>query len=203
MSFILDALKKSENKHRKNSGRNPRTIHEPMPRKNGRSRFWVLAILLLLVNTVLLLSFFGFWQQAPSPQPTGVVTTDAVKSKADKPVSIPSQTVSSTEIHDVAPTPQKVKEQPAVKALPVPRNDKKVYNFGQLPISIQKKIPPLQMSLHAYNPADASSSMVQLNDRIMREGAMVADNIRLEKITDAGVVLRYDGYRFLLPRRGK
>ncbi|MDX2495288.1 MAG: general secretion pathway protein GspB [Desulfuromusa sp.] len=203
MSFILEALKKSENKHRKNSGRNPRTIHEPMPRKNGRSRFWVLGILLLLVNAALLFSFFGRpWQPAPASQPTQVISTDTAQVKTNKLVSAPPQTVSATEQNNIAPTPQKIKEQPAVKALPVPRNDKQVYTFGQLPVSIQKKIPPLQMSLHAYNRADASSSMVQLNDRIMREGATVTDNIRLEKITADGVVLRYDGYLFLLPRRG-
>jgi len=174
-----------------------------MPRKNGRSRFWILGILLLLVNAALLFSFFGHpWQPAPASQPAQVISTGTVQVKADKLASVPPQTVSATEPKDMSPTPQKVKNQPAVKPLPVPRNDKKVYNFGQLPVSIQKKIPPLQMSLHAYNRADASSSMVQLNDRILREGDRVADKLRLEKITADGVVLRYDGYLFLLPRRG-
>ncbi len=39
-------------------------------------------------------------------------------------------------------------------------------------------------------------------DRILREGDKVTDTIRLEKITADGIILRYDGYRFLLPRRG-
>ena len=58
------------------------------------------------------------------------------------------------------------------------------------------------MSLHAYNRDDATASMVQLNDRIMREKEMVTANISFEQITSDGVVLRYDGYRFLVPRRG-
>ncbi|MCF6266919.1 MAG: general secretion pathway protein GspB [Desulfuromusa sp.] len=199
MSFILEALKKSENKHRENSGRNPRTIHEPMPRKTDRSRFWGLGILLLLVNAALLFWFFGSRQPVPASQPTRVIATDTVKVKGE---SVPPQTVSSTVQNDIAPTLQKAEKQPAVMALPVLRNDKQVYRFGQLPVAIQKKIPPLQMSLHAYNRADASSSMVQLNERILREGDRVADKLRLEKITADGVVLRYDGYLFLLPRRG-
>ncbi len=202
MSFILEALKKSENKHRENRGRNPRTIHEPMPRKTDRSRFWVLGILLLLVNAALLFWFFGSRQPLPASQPTRAIATDTVKVKGDKLVSVPSQTVSATEQNDIAPTLQKAEKQPAVMALPVLRNDKQVYRFGQLPVAIQKQIPPLQMSLHAYNRADASSSMVQLNDRILRKGDRVADKLRLEKITADGVVLRYDGYLFLLPRRG-
>ena len=94
------------------------------------------------------------------------------------------------------------KEKLPAKALPVPRSEKKIYRFDQLPVSIQKQIPTLRMSLHAYNRDDATASMVQLNDRMMHEKEMVNANISLEQITAEGVVLRYDGYRFLLPRRG-
>ncbi len=200
MSFILEALKKSENKHRRNGRQNPRTIHEPMPRNKGRSRFWIFGILLLLtVNAAFLLWFFTPWQKSPALQSTEVLSTDTQQMKITSP---PSQVIVPAEQSHVAPKPVKPKKQPAVQALPVPRNDKQVYSFGQLPVSIQKKIPPLQMSLHAYNRADGSASLVQLNDRIMREGDAINDNILLEKITADGAVLRYDGYLFLLPRRG-
>jgi hypothetical protein len=44
--------------------------------------------------------------------------------------------------------------------------------------------------------------MVQLNNQMMHEKEMVNPDISLEQITAEGVVLHYDGYRFLLPRRG-
>jgi len=200
MSFILEALKKSENKHRRNGRQNPRSIHEPMPRNKARSRFWVLGILLLLtVNAVFLLWFFAPWQKSPARQSTDVLSTDTQLMKTTSP---PPQAIVPAEQSHVVPKPVRTEEKPAVQALPVPRNDKQVYSFGQLPVSIQKKIPPLQMSLHAYNRADGSASLVQLNDRIMREGDAITDNILLQKITADGAVLRYDGYLFLLPRRG-
>ena len=206
MSFILEALKKSENKHRRRSGQNPRTIHEPVPHNKAKSRAWVLGILLLLlVNTALLLWFFGPWQQSSSSQTTELLSMDTapVKAQAMEFESVTSQAAPSLRQNNTAPIAVVTQKQPPVaKALPVPRNENQVYSFGQLPVLIQKRIPALQMSLHAYNRDDKSTSMVQLNDRIMREGDMVTNNIRLEQITAEGVVLRYDGYRFLLPRRG-
>lgn len=98
--------------------------------------------------------------------------------------------------------PKAGKEQ-LVKALPAPRSEKKIYSFDQLPVSIQKQIPTLHMSLHAYNRNDATASMVQLNNRMMHEKEMVTPDISVEQITAEGVVLHYDGYRFLLLRRGK
>ncbi|MCK5912742.1 MAG: general secretion pathway protein GspB [Desulfuromusa sp.] len=198
MSFILEALKKSENKHRQEKGQNPPTIHEPIPPKSGRSRTRITAIvILLLVNTALLLWFFAPWQQSLPPQQEEVLSTDTAQLKT---FSLQKSTASSSAV----PQSQKLETNPRAVAreLPVPRNENKIYNFNQLPIAIQRRIPPLQMSLHAYHRDDNSASMVQLNDRIMRTGDKVTDNISLEQITAEGVVLRYDGYRFLLPRRG-
>ncbi|MDX2480804.1 MAG: general secretion pathway protein GspB [Desulfuromusa sp.] len=199
MSFILEALKKSENKRRKKSGQISRTIHEPSPRNNTKSRLWVLGILLLLVvNAVLLLWFFG-----PSKQPDLAVDTAQVEADMGQ-FTLPQPATSTTQndAGQLSVLTQNQHQDEAVKALQVPRNDKQVYRLGQLPISIQKQIPTLQMSLHAYNRDDASASMVQLNDRIMREGDRVTDNMNLEKIEADGIVLRYDGYRIFLPRRG-
>ena len=203
MSFILEAMIKSENRRRKKSGQSPRTILEPIPRHNAKSRAWVLGIVsLLLVNAALLFWFFAPWQQSSS-QTTETLSADVAPVRTDVTESVVTQNSFSPTPKETAPVSVVPRKQQLVaKSLPVPRNEKKVYNFGQLPVAIQRQIPPLQMSLHAYNRDDATASLVQLNDRIMREGDMVADSIRLEQITADGAVLRYDGYRFILSRRG-
>ena len=211
MSFILEALKKSENKRRrKGQQRSSRSIHEPIPHSGLKSRIWILGILLLLlVNAGLILWFSDFWQQPFSSQTTEFISADTSRVTASRNKSKIPPVISKTMQKDKAPVLDltqnqqlKEKEPSVVKALTVPRNENQVYSFGQLPPAIQKQIPALHMSLHAYNRDDASASMVQLNDRIMREGDMVADTVRLEQVTADGVVLRYDGYRFLLTRRG-
>lgn len=211
MSFILDALKKSENKHRKKGEPGPRTIYEPVSRNGTRLHpRLVLILILLVIGTAFLFWFLGS-RQRTSPLPTTEISSVGMAQKKTKEFTAnSSQTVTPTRHNNIVQRPSDTQEPPVdikqqvemTKPLSVPRNEKQVYRFGQLPVSIQKRIPPLRMSLHAYNRSDASSSMVQLNDKIMHEGDAVTDTIRLEKISADGAILRYDGYRFLLPRQG-
>ncbi|MEE4253571.1 MAG: general secretion pathway protein GspB [Desulfuromusa sp.] len=210
MSFILEALKKSENKRRKKSVSRPsRSIHEPVPRSNTKSRLLILGIFfVLLVNIVFLFWLFSPWTQSASTM-AEVSVTESIQPQTNNSAPASIQMSSSTsqvnsEPASVVPQPQpkERKEQSRVTALPAPRSEKKIYSFDQLPVSIQKQIPALHMSLHAYNRNDATASMVQLNNQMMHEKEMVNPDISLEQITAEGVVLHYDGYRFLLPRRG-
>lgn len=209
MSFILEALKKSENKRRgKKSGRSSRSIYEPDSQRMARSRFLFLGIVFVLfMNAALLIWFMGPWKQsqitvsetsvADSPQRREHSNEEGsvqMSSSVLKPHSDDRKRVAQNQ-------PQNSNGQIGAKALPLPRSDKQVYRFSQLPVAIQKQIPELRMSLHAFNRSDAAASLVQLNDRMLREKDMVTADVSLEQITSDGVVLRYDGYRFLLPRR--
>ena len=208
MSFILEALKKSEKKQQKKNGQTVRTVYEPAPVRKGSPRFWGAGLLILLLfNGALLLWFFAPWQQSSqsvipvSAEQTEVRQTESrtgTTRVSPPPTEKETPTTTATDRQQTAV----VQPQPEVKPLPAPRNDKKVYRFSQLPVSIQRRIPTLKMALHAYNRENPSASLVQLNDHILREGEMVTDKIRLEKITAEGAVLHYDGYHFLLPRRG-
>lgn len=210
MSFILEALKKSENKRRgKKSGRSSRSIYEPDTQRLAKSRFWFLGIIFVLfMNAALLIWFLAPWKQ---PEVTGLETSvsDSRPLKEHRNAADSAQK-SSPELQPHSgdhksfahSQPQNSDGPMGIKALPLPRSDKQVYRFSQLPVTIQKQIPELRMSLHAFNRNDAAASLVQLNDRMLREKDMVTADISLEQIMADGVVLRYDGYRFLVPRRG-
>jgi Type II secretion system protein B len=211
MSFILDALKKSENRRRKKSAQLPRSIHEPVAYKIARPRQWTLWVLLFLViNAALLVWLVSSW----------MMTTDSESISTHEPAQlterniIPVRESEATELVaiDVSSSPDQTSgivdtTQPTIEVisipanLPIPRTEKKVYAFQQLPASIQQQIPELQMALHAYNREDSGTSMIQLNNRIYREGDKISTTLTLESITAEGAVVRYDGYRFLLPRR--
>lgn len=213
MSFILEALRKSENKRRKKTAQMPRSIHEPVAYKITKPRSWPLwALFFLVVNAAVLVWLFGPWKDTPS-LPVAELSQVSIARVEPPPPKI-SATVTP---QDISPLLQKNQDSPAVvvrtpaqestlkpetNALPVLRNEKQVYSFQQLPATIRSQIPDLQMSLHAYNRADTRASMVQLNNQIYREGEQINGKLLLEQITAEGAVIRFDGYCFLLPRRG-
>ncbi len=62
-------------------------------------------------------------------------------------------------------------------------------------------LPPLLLNLHVYDPSPASR-YVLLNGLRLAEGEFTPDGIKVEAITERGVVLDARGQRFLLPAGG-
>ncbi|MEH6814336.1 MAG: general secretion pathway protein GspB [Motiliproteus sp.] len=98
--------------------------------------------------------------------------------------------------------PSRIKSKPRTSASSNPDskagrqvNKESVIYWRQLPLSVQRNLPPLDFTVHIYseNPA---SRMVKINGVSMREGQRVSLSLRLERITPEGVILAYKGYRF-------
>jgi len=201
MSFILEALKKSEKQQQKKNGKVVRTVYEPAPAKRFRPRsLGVIFLVLLVVNSLVLLWFFSPWKTSTPVERATKTALEVQPTSPSKTKTANLDMVPQTEEKNRSKT--KVAASQTVKPLPVTRSEKKIYLLTQLPASIQQRLPTLKMSLHAFNREQPSASLIQLNDHILREGDRVTDSIMLEKITADGAILRYDGYRFLLSRRG-
>lgn len=206
MSFILDALKKSDKKRQENNAPSLDTVHEPTSVTRPRRPFWIyLLVLILLLNVGLLLWFFA-------PGPRGIVV--GLEQVAQKqtvvatpvPVSTPvvrSLAVSQSQTQRLSKTPTIRNSSPGVAAPvePQPSASERIYAIAELPIALQRRLPEMHMSLHAYSKGSGTASLVRINEQIMREGARLADKYLLEEITADGATFRYDGYRFLLPRK--
>lgn len=211
MSFILDALKKSENKHRKKSAQLPRSIHEPVAYKITRPRQWTLWILIfLIINAVLLVWLASSWLTKADDVPVSSLEPTQITERKTVPVRspdvaevIPEKVVTMPPVRESAnvDAPQPTKEPVIIPAaLPLSSAAETIYAFQQLPLTIQRQIPDLQMPLHAFNREDSGASMIQLNNRIYREGDKISETLKLAAITEDGAVIRYEGYKFLLPK---
>lgn len=211
MSFILDALKKSENKRRKKSAQLPPSIHEPVAYKIARPRSWALWILALLAVNALLLTWLLGLRFDAEPEADVVTAESAVVE------GVPAEVRSAVESAEppaekaaVVPEP-KVQEKIAAEVAvvdgigePVTASDSdRIYRLMELPQAIRRQIPELKMSLHAFNREERAAGLVQLNNRIYREGDKIGAMLKLDEITAEGAILRYNEYRFLLPRRGE
>ncbi|MFO7813774.1 MAG: general secretion pathway protein GspB [Pelovirga sp.] len=235
MSFILDALKKSEHKRRAEAGESSAPLFEISEKKIiTRRRSLQLLLIFLLLGILLLLTVLvwqGPWNVTDrsglpeiviaEPSASASATQDQVATPA--PAAQPQEDVEPTSQSSVAepgegaanvPDPSAVFTQPTPVPDQVPPAEPvtttapeavedRIYPISDLPVEVRRRLPELQMALHAYNAADADASLVQINGRLVREGAQIAEDLTVDEITSDGAVLRSGRYRFLLPRRGQ
>jgi len=218
MSYILDALNKSEQERRDRRAPNLGTVHQGPKTASGYRKDWLAGLLiLLLVNSALV--FYWLTRQA-SPQAAPSAQPSVSQHIAPQPA--PSQPASSQPATSQPPAvsrPALPASQPQVTAperepdaasaigVLITPNDMrrtsspattpggKAVPISDLPLPVQRQIPDLVFSSHIYSD-DSSFRMVNINGRSIREGEMVNEQIRLERITEEGVILTYQDYTF-------
>jgi general secretion pathway protein B len=218
MSFILDALKKSENDRQRASG--PAIFEVRVAPPRSRFPMWAVGVgVLLLVNLIVVA-----WLVLKEPEPSRSTSVAAAAVPAQAavpqiatpvapPVSQPlpeppptladEQTVPRDEPFvnddDYAPAeeapPEELSETPSVARGSVsglPSYEKAKQNAGG-------RIPELRLDMHVFSPKP-QDRFVFLNMRKLKEGEALPDGVKVETITDDGAVLSYQGSRFTLER---
>ncbi|AHI27785.1 general secretion pathway protein GspB [Marinobacter similis] len=226
MSYILDALRKSETERRQGKipdlGHQVQLIHRPKKRKASPVVWLALA---LVVNAGVLAVLF--WPQAShvvavpaSEQPSGVVgdnapPTDVEKQSVQAEVSEPVPGADSSPVKAQADealaesgsvaSNESPRERPTiiVPAAEATRDNSvlratapagRVPHLVELPLSFQKSVPDLTFNSHIY-ASDPFASRVMINSNYLRRGDSFS-GLRVESITQDGVVLSKQGQRF-------
>jgi len=73
--------------------------------------------------------------------------------------------------------------------------EQKAIPFDELPVPIQREIPAMTVQLHSYS-SNPGERLVYINSSRMREGESLMPGLRLEQITPDGMIFSYKGYRF-------
>lgn len=201
MSYILDALNKSEQERRGQQTPDLQTVHRAPPPK-AESKFPTLAV--IGVFALLNIGAIGYWlstsdeatpatnerqpivNQNPEPAVSTIASSAPSKPIITEPVvtpTTPETAVVNTE--GTLITPQTA-FQPA-ETQPV--------RITELPLNVQRQIPDLVFSSHLYS-GESSFRMVNINGKMRREGDMVANDLKLREISEEGVVLEYRHYVF-------
>jgi general secretion pathway protein B len=244
MSFILDALKKSELERQRQSM--PGLIEMPAPPRRRGIPVWVWALAGLLCINVAVLSVLllrggsGGTAHAPAPAKAGVPAArdlharDAPAAPQAAPASAPAeaspaagaaasdhfspldnQPVYAPEIPvqddgagsapgDAAPAGRAAPPAHAARRSDPVLNDEPpeemLPSLSELNLSGNQSLPDIHLDVHVYasRPADR---FVYINMRKYREGAVLQEGPTLERIRRDGVVLNYNGLRFLVPRQ--
>ncbi len=228
MSYILDALKKSEQE--RELVRMLRTAgsagHFWAP---ARRRLWPTLVALALLVGVTLTVLRVWWPAqvssvgeqmsesspppvaavarqpavaAPAPPPKAYATAVANKTVAEDNLSAQvSVAAPAKPVSATRPAVQKVSSRPDQgPAVAMAAIDPVDVPFlREMPANFRNKLPELVVNVHLYS-ADEAEHLVYINNQQFRKGEQLEGGIKLEQIVPEGVVLSYAGTYFKLPR---
>lgn len=194
MSYILDALRKSEQQRRQGAAPLARLAQaaETGSARRTRSLNGMIAVLLIGSGVAV-----GWWRPWAGPA---------------MPIPAPAATVALTpapplpEARNATPAPPAEPERPKPAALvpaapPAPAaGAPEAGSLSELAPEVRQELPALVMALHSHS-ANPKERMVMLNGVMLHEGEQVAPGLLLEEVTPDGAILAYRGQRFRLGLR--
>jgi hypothetical protein len=193
MSLILDALRKSERSRRQSLTGQIGAGETP----SGRTRMpvpWVTLLgVLLLINAIALGIVYWRAPQTPAPDTSQAgLYRPSVRPLAEEAGTAPSPGPPAV---PVAPAPVP----PAVPVAAAGDDQATAAVSPPPPSVVPAGLPPLHLDVHAYavKPADR---FVMINLAQYHIGDTLKEGPRVVDITPQGVILEYQGNRFLLPR---
>ncbi|MEK7238116.1 MAG: general secretion pathway protein GspB [Nitrospirota bacterium] len=134
----------------------------------------------------------------PQNQPQAQPKTDRIVS--DEP-TIPSSTKKTQEITPTAhvniPAVNHQSNESPIYVHTKDSSKQRILEKNELPLSVQQELPNISITGHIYSN-DLTSRIVNINGQIIREGETVTAGLKLEEITEYGVILSYKGYRFTI-----
>jgi len=258
MSYILDALKKSEKERQKRTAPDPLEIHDYIAHetKNRRPVWAYVLSLVVILNIGLLFYWMNPWQEKKAA--TGGISSDerSVASDHGRPSNQPTDDNRIAVIEEKDGEPEsklapvekarqpvplnekggslqaavpagKMKERPAppverershaaaeaktqhvAQAAPVSPDQKsetqaptpdanRIYAVSELPLSIQQSLPAFTISAFLYSD-DPATRMVRVNGKMLREGDVLAEGLKLNEIRQNELIFGYQNYRMRL-----
>ena len=238
MSYILEALKKLEQKRQQEGTPNLLTLQGDVTKVRKKRSVWpyiTLGVILLNGIIVLLLFWIAPWKHAgQSLSQTSRVARESttppqvtvLPEKKEQPVAetkkdvpppvkkdvaqpapdLPSPPVSTKVVVEAAqpktapvqtPTPIKTSPESSPREIKPVKPSNKVVSIKELPAAIKGSLPELKMTVHSYNE-QPQSRFVVMNNNTIREGQSMNADLKVEQITQNGVILNYQGHRFVL-----
>jgi hypothetical protein len=238
MSFILDALKKSEIERQRQS--QPGLMDTPTAQRRGRLPLWAILLGALLAINVVVLAVMLLRSGAPAAASTpkkhtepAAVAEDKAPAVADHfsplgqtPVYAPEipaniadgVSTGTSAASQVAPlaAPLGAPHSIAQRSAPRPAlrrpdpllndedakadNEEVLPSINQVNLTGAQALPELHLDVHVY-ATKAGDRFVYINMRKYHEGNSLPEGPVVEHIRRDGVVLNYQGLRFILPRQ--
>ncbi len=220
MSYILDALRKSDQQRRLGAVPTLSTVSaaSAAPARSALPVYGSIGTILIAIGIAI------GWLRPWHPDPPAVIAAvapipiaapaQAAPTAAPSPRNEPPTAAPAAPVIASPPPRRKVSiatqgkthnAPVAAVATPVPQGGKADEAPQQpplagsdLPLSNPQDFPRMTVAVHAYS-ARPQDRLVSINDRLLREGDALAPDLKLEQITPDGMIFTYRGNRY---RRG-
>lgn len=213
MSFILDALRKSENERQQQGGAEFATV--PTSRDGARAPRWIwVLVALLVINVTVLLGLLmrddtpgidtdaDVRLDAPADDPGPSFAEQVDVARRQQPVIVRNEPAASPSATGAPARSQPDQPAPGVNATPSAQSalvTAALPTLTDLRADGTLQLPDLHLDIHVYSDTP-SERFVFINMVRHRENSRLAEGPVVSEITPDGVVLDYGGTRFLLPR---
>jgi general secretion pathway protein B len=226
LSFILDALKKSEIERQRQTV--PGLMDTRMTQRSSRLPVWVIALAVLLGMNLLVLTFVLTRKSAPPAHASQAAGTPPAPVAAVPPETAPFSPLDGAPVYapeipvaadpNPAPTRPPIARKPPSDGLgmtpvhaahhPDPMlsdadakaEQEMLPSINEINLTGPQALPELHLDVHVY-ATRAADRFVYVNMRKYHEGGTLQEGPIIERIRRDGVVLSYGGVRFLLPRQ--
>jgi general secretion pathway protein B len=205
MSFILDALRKSENDRQRNAA--PGIADTPVRQRREKRSIWLPLVAVLLGINFSLLGVLWFINERPEtlarpqeaappapvlpePAPPRPIADPAVSRELSAELELPAAPAATPPA--TAAARARAPQKPAATLIDVP-------TFAELSLDGSIALPPLNLELHVYSDEPAQR-FVYINTTKYREGEQISEGPIVEEINPLGVILTHQSRRFLLTR---
>jgi len=211
MSYILDALKKSERERNLRQAPGARAMDNITAKPVQRART-PLRIGLLFTLAGFLVATLLWWALRDEPTEPRDHAVAVASRDTDKAADVSGRPQNAAVTVDRVLAAKQVSIAPG-PAAPPPGTSEAVQSAGQsvppsyltipylweMPESSRSGIPEMSVTIHVYSP-DVAQQIVFINDRKYHQGEKTKEGVRVEDIVEEGVILSYRQRYFKLPR---
>ena len=200
MSYILEALKKSEQERKRGDVPDLQTVHLPIFAQSQSHKWPYVVIVFLLLVLAFVLGMVMKWDddkiisETPQsnveiPKNTASVEQTIEPPVVEAPVMQTQQAVKTESTYIAEPVVNRsIEEIPSLEMNSAPL-------LSELPSLIQQGIPKMTFAGHVYSSNPSQRSVI-INGHAMGEGDVIMNNLRVEQITRSGVVFKFEGQLF-------
>lgn len=218
MSYILDALKKSE--QQRGNGKIPdvQTVHSSSLNYHSEKKtYWPYFLIAAILLNLIAIVYFILNEEPKSD----INVENAVKIAEEKntqdnistfkvvpnsETNIPERTSKKSSTNNIQltsapvqekPVSTKIKEQEISPPIKAAENDssENILEYYDLSKSQRLQIPTITVSAHIYSSNPLQRSIV-INNNFLEEGDYVLDDLILQEITMDGAIFEFNGTRF-------